>query len=84
MDQDATWYEGRSRPMPHCVRQGPGPPPRKGHSGPSLFGPGLLWPQLPISAIAELLSQKPNNSINSGTETALIGVKLSVTIQLIF
>ena len=35
----------------------PAPPsPRKGHSSPlHLFGPCLLWPQSPISAIAELL-----------------------------
>ena len=31
MDQDATWYGGRPRPWPHCVKWGPSPPP-KGHS----------------------------------------------------
>jgi len=25
MDQDATWYGGRPRPWPHCVRWGPSP-----------------------------------------------------------
>jgi len=31
MDQDATWYEDRPRPRPHCVTRGPGCP-QKGHS----------------------------------------------------
>ena len=35
MDQDATWYEGRSRPRQHCVRWGPSPPPPKGAQAPS-------------------------------------------------
>jgi len=26
MDQDATWYEGRPRPRPHCVTRGPSSP----------------------------------------------------------
>jgi len=26
MDQDATWYEGRLRPMPDCVKRGPSHP----------------------------------------------------------
>ena len=34
MDQHATWYGGRSRPRPYCVRWGPTPP-GKGHSTPS-------------------------------------------------
>ena len=42
MDQDATWYEGRSRPRPHCVTWGSSSP-QKGHS-PPIFGPCLLWP----------------------------------------
>jgi len=54
MDEDATWYESRPRPRPHCIRRGPSYP-RKGHSSPPLFGPYLLWPRLPISATAELL-----------------------------
>jgi len=32
MDQDATWYEGRPRPRPHCVTWGPSSPSQKGHS----------------------------------------------------
>jgi len=43
MDQDATWYEGRPRPRPHCVTWGPSSPSQKGHS-PPIFGPCLLWP----------------------------------------
>jgi len=27
IDQDATWYVGRPRPRPHCVRRRPNPPP---------------------------------------------------------
>jgi len=38
MDQDATWYGGRPRRRPHCVRWGPAPPSKKevrvGHSSP--------------------------------------------------
>jgi len=34
MDQDATWYRGRPRPGPHCVRWRPSSPHGKGHSSP--------------------------------------------------
>jgi len=35
MDQDATWYGGRSRPRPHCARWGPLLPlPKKGAQPP--------------------------------------------------
>ena len=34
MDQDATWYEHRPRPMRHCVNGNPAPPTKKGHSPP--------------------------------------------------
>jgi len=30
MDQDATWYMGRPRPRPDCVRWGPGSPTERG------------------------------------------------------
>jgi len=51
MDEDATWYESRPRPRPHCARRGPSCP-RKRHSSPSpVFGPCQLWPRSPISAI---------------------------------
>ena len=44
IDQDATWYGGRPRPRPHCVRWGPSPPPKKRGAQPPIFGPCLLWP----------------------------------------
>jgi len=53
MDEDATLYGSRPRPRrrPRCIRRGPSSP-RKGHSSPTpLFGPCLLWPRSPISAI---------------------------------
>jgi len=37
MYHDVTWYEGRPRSMPYCVRWGPSFP-RKGHSSHPLFG----------------------------------------------
>ena len=43
MDQDATWYGGRPRPRPHCVRWGPSSP-KRGTAPPPIFGPCLLWP----------------------------------------
>jgi len=42
MDQDATWYEGTLRPMPHCITWGSSSP-QKGAQSP-IFGPCLLWP----------------------------------------
>ena len=41
LDQDATWYAGRPRPRPHCVRWEPTPYPKKGTA--PIFGPCLLW-----------------------------------------
>jgi len=38
MDHDATWYGDRR----HCVRWGPIPPHRKGHSSHPLFNPCIL------------------------------------------
>jgi len=38
------------------------PPRRKGHSSPPIFGPCLLWQQLPISGSAELLLIKKTYS----------------------
>jgi len=54
MDEDATWYESRSRPRPHYVRRGPSSPAKR-HSSLPLFGPCLLWPRSLISATVELL-----------------------------
>jgi len=37
MDQDVSWYRGRHRPRPHCVRWGPVQLPNgTGHSSPPL------------------------------------------------
>ena len=36
-DQDATWHGGRPRPRRHCVRRGPIPHPKRGHSTPPHF-----------------------------------------------
>ena len=44
MGQGANWCEGRPRPRPHCVRWGPGSPPPKRGTVPSIFAPCLLWP----------------------------------------
>ena len=46
MDQDATWYKGRSRPRQHCVRCGPSSPNFLSH---------FALARSPISATAELL-----------------------------
>ena len=43
MDQDVTWYGGRSWPTRNRVRWGPRSP-LKGAQQPPLFGPCLLWP----------------------------------------
>jgi len=54
MDQCATWYRGRPRPRPHCVRWGLSSP-QKGHS-PSNFRPmSVVAKRSPISATAEHL-----------------------------
>jgi len=37
MDQDATWYGGRTRPTRHCVRRGPSYPRKKGTPTPTQF-----------------------------------------------
>ena len=41
--QDATWYEGRPRPKPHCVTWGPSSP-LEGHSPSPIFCPCPLCP----------------------------------------
>jgi len=56
MDQDATWYGGRPRPMRHCVRWGPSSSPRKWPQQTPLIRPmSILAKRSPISATAELL-----------------------------
>ena len=54
MDQDVTWYVGRPRSRPHCVRWGPSSLPKKGTA--SSFRPMsivAIWS--PISTTAEHL-----------------------------
>ena len=45
MDEDATWYGGRTRPRRHCIRWRPCSPPPEIGTEPPLFGPCLLWPK---------------------------------------
>jgi len=57
MDQDATWYEGRPRPRPHCVVWG--------SSFPPIFSPCLLSrvaKRSPISATAKHLLYSGRNA----------------------
>jgi len=54
MDQDATWYEGRPRPGPHCVTWGPSSPP-KGGQPPNFRPMSTVTEGWPISATAEHL-----------------------------
>jgi len=42
MDQDSTWYGGRTQPRPHYARWRPSSP-QIGGTAP-IFGPCLLWP----------------------------------------
>jgi len=56
MNQDATWYGGRPRPWPHCVRWGP----RSSAKGaqqphPSFWPMSLVAKRLPITTTAEHL-----------------------------
>jgi len=46
VDQDETWYGGRPRSRPHCVRWGPSSPSAKGAQPPMpiIFGPCMSWP----------------------------------------
>ena len=56
LDQYATWYGGRPRPRPHCVRRGPSSPHVREHSSPTHFLPvSIVAKRSPISATAELL-----------------------------
>ena len=45
MDQDETWYAGRPRLWPHCVRLEPSSPfPKTRCRASPIFGPFILWP----------------------------------------
>jgi len=56
MDEDAIWYGSRPPRRPHCIRRVPSAPRKGTQHPPPILGPCLLWPRLPISAIAVLLS----------------------------
>jgi len=45
IDRDATWYMGRPRPRPHCVRWGPSSP-KKGHSSPHFWTMSIVFKRL--------------------------------------
>jgi len=57
MDQDTTWYGGRPRPWPHCVRCWPSPP--QGHSAPQFpshvfCGQLAGWIKMPLGNDVDL------------------------------
>jgi len=54
MDQDVTWYAGRPRPRPHCVRYELSSP-KTGHSSPTFRPMSIVVKRSPISATAELV-----------------------------
>ena len=62
MHQDATWYGGRPRPRPRCVRWGPSFP-QKGHSSPPQFsahaccGQTVGWIKIPLGKKVGLQAQ---------------------------
>jgi len=43
-DQDETWYAGRPRPWPNCVRWARSSPPQRGTAPTKFSGPYLLLP----------------------------------------
>jgi len=56
-DQDATWYEGRPRPRPHCVTRGPSSPhPKRGTAtSPNFWPMSIVAERSPILVTAEQL-----------------------------
>jgi len=65
MDQDATWYEGRHRPRPHCVTWGSSFPHNWG-TAPN-FRPcmSIVAKRSPISGAAEQLSLVQHSSLQA-------------------
>jgi len=55
MDEDATWYGSRPLPQATLYQTESQLCTKVAQQLPHLFGPCLLWPRSPISAIAELL-----------------------------
>ena len=54
MDQDTTWYGGKSQPRRHCVRWEPSSATERGTAAPT-FRPTCALARSPISATAELV-----------------------------
>jgi len=54
-DQDATWYGGRPRPMPHCAGCGPSSPDGKGYSSRLFWPHSIVAKRSSISATDEVL-----------------------------
>jgi len=67
MDQDATRYEGRPRPRPHCVRLGIQLPPLKKGTAPNFWLMSIVVKRSPISATAEHLSNKLQSTVPATT-----------------
>jgi len=73
IDQDATWYQGRPRPRPHCVTWRFNPP---------IFGACLLWPNgRPSQLLLSTCYATTGKSLNYRRETArpLMSVELLST-----
>ena len=71
IDQDATWYGGRPRHRPHCVRRGPSSPPQKKRvAQPRIFGSCLLWPNGWMDQEATLyeVGLSPGDIVLDGTQ----------------
>jgi len=55
MDQDATWYEGRHRPRPHCVTCESSPPQKKVGTALNFQPVSIVAKRSPISATCTLI-----------------------------
>jgi len=68
MNQDTTWYGGRPRPWPHCIRWGPSSPPQRG-TAPTQFsayiccGQMAAWTKMPLGME---LGQSPGDFVLDG------------------
>ena len=71
-DQDATWYRGRPRPRPHCVRWGPSSPPKGVQQPPS------FWPIYCGQTVAGLSQLLLSTCYNKEVEYVLGNQRLSV------
>jgi len=64
-DQDETWFAGRPRPWPHCVKWGPSSHCRKG-AEPPIFGPYLLRPNGCMDQVATWYRGSPVEFVLDG------------------